>query len=201
MNTIGADNTQPWYIKFQLTDKLYVHTYTFTIDVGRPIMRIGADGNLYHKEIEFHDEFHPLYTFLVPGITANGTVGTWGYAGLTGFSFGAGALSNSSAANGDACAFRVFLNVGTYNYTSSFVGASNRGKSEHIIAGYDFGSGSSQYIVDNYFASTTENFFTLNGLEITEAGWYTFAFVVNGKNASSSGYTQTVIGMRFIKVA
>lgn len=202
MNAIGADNTKTWFVKFQLTDKLYVNTYTVTIDVGRPILRIGADSNLYYKEIDFHEEFNPQNTFLVQGILASGIVGTWSYAGLTGFSFGAGALTNSgSAANGDYCIFAVFLNAGTFSLTTSFVAATNRGISRLIIAGYDFGGGSVQYDKDNYSASTTENIYTLTGIVITTPGWYTFAYMLNGKNASSSAYIQSVIGLRFFKSA
>ena len=90
MNTIGADNSVPWQVRFRVIDKLYIHQYTLTIDVGRPILRIGSDSKLYHNEVEFHDEFNPQDVFLVPGIIARPGVGTWGDMGAAGYAFGAG---------------------------------------------------------------------------------------------------------------
>ena len=54
MNAVGADNTQYWYIKFQITDKLQTVYYEVAIDIGRPIMRIGTDGNVYFNEVARH---------------------------------------------------------------------------------------------------------------------------------------------------
>lgn len=50
MNTIGADNTVKWYIKFKITDALETQYYETFIDIGKPIFRIGTDGNVYNNE-------------------------------------------------------------------------------------------------------------------------------------------------------
>lgn len=53
MNGIGADNTTKWYIKFKITDTLETQYYETSIDIGKPIMRIGADGNVYFNEVAY----------------------------------------------------------------------------------------------------------------------------------------------------
>lgn len=50
MNTIGADNTVRWYIKFKVTDKVQTVFYETYIDVGKAIFRIGVDGKVYNQE-------------------------------------------------------------------------------------------------------------------------------------------------------
>lgn len=60
INSIGADNTTRWYIKFQITDSLETQYYETYIDVGRSIFRIGHDSKVYYNEI-------PLY---VPFVTS-----------------------------------------------------------------------------------------------------------------------------------
>jgi hypothetical protein len=57
MNTIGADNTEKWYVEFKIVDSLETTYKEVEIDIGRSILRIGDDGNLYHNEVEFHEEF------------------------------------------------------------------------------------------------------------------------------------------------
>jgi hypothetical protein len=53
MNTLTADNTVRWYIKFKIVDALETQYYETYIDIGRPIMRIGADGNVYFQEVAY----------------------------------------------------------------------------------------------------------------------------------------------------
>lgn len=203
MNALGADNTVPWFIKWKITDSLETHEYTLTIDIGRPILRIGTDGNLYHKETEFHNEFNPMDVFLVPGITAQPGIGTWGYLGGGGYAFGAGMYSNSSAASGDYCGVAVFLNKGTYDYTTSMWANPTNGIVTHLVAGPGYGGGTQQFTRDCYNAGgNTEFLQSLSGLEIEESGWYTFAYLCNSKNAASgTTYRIGIFGIRFNRTA
>lgn len=50
MNGLTADNTVKWYVKFEITDALETVTREIVIDIGRPIFRIGYDGNVYNNE-------------------------------------------------------------------------------------------------------------------------------------------------------
>lgn len=50
MIALGEDNTVKWYIKFRVTDALDSNTFETSIDIGRPIFRIGTDGILYYRE-------------------------------------------------------------------------------------------------------------------------------------------------------
>jgi hypothetical protein len=202
MNALGADNTVPWFIKFRINDSLEQHDYTLTIDIGRPILRIGTDGNLYHKEVEFHNEFNPMDIFLVPGINAQPGIGTWEGLGTSGYSYGTAIYSNFSApASGDYCAFGVWLNKGTYNYTTSMWAAPANGIVKHLVAGAGYGGGTLQFTRDCYNSGGNTEFIQgLNGLIIDEAGWYTFAYLCDTKNAASgTTYRIGVLGIRFNK--
>lgn len=56
INGLTADNTVRWYIKFQINDKLETQYYETYIDIGRPIMRIGADGYVYFNEVAYQSK-------------------------------------------------------------------------------------------------------------------------------------------------
>lgn len=89
INIIGADNTVYWYVKFQIQDALSTVEREVVIDIGRPIFRIGTDGNLYYKEVDFHDEFGGGATGATgPSGGPTGATGATGPAGATGPSGG-----------------------------------------------------------------------------------------------------------------
>jgi hypothetical protein len=67
------------------------------------------------------------------------------------------------------------------------------------VAGGNFGGGIFQYTKDNYAASTAENTFNLTNMEVENAGMYYFEYDVVGKNASSTGYSQRICGIRVTK--
>lgn len=85
MNGLTADNTVRWYVKFKIVDVLETQYYETFIDIGRAIFRIGADGNLYYKEVDFHDEFGSGATGATgPAGSPGGATGPTGVAGPTG---------------------------------------------------------------------------------------------------------------------
>lgn len=53
----SASSTHSFQIQVRIQDGLYTSTQTINVPAGTPIFRIGADGNLYYKEREFHLEF------------------------------------------------------------------------------------------------------------------------------------------------
>lgn len=52
MNSLTADNTVKWYIKFKITDALETRYYETYIDIGKTIFRIGTDGYVYNNEVK-----------------------------------------------------------------------------------------------------------------------------------------------------
>jgi len=207
MNTQGADNTVPWYVWFQVTDSLNEpQDYVIVIDVGRPIMRIGADGYLYHKEQEFSSAFNPTSHVFMPAAVAipGAGGGTWGYETITGTppaATGTVAFTNSATkSNGTYFIFETFLSPGVYTMYLWAV----RAVDAPLIAVYQDGSNIFQATSggawDLYSATTSVGYRpSLSGIPIDTPGVYQFAIQANGKNALSTGYYLRVFGAYFYK--
>lgn len=102
MNSMTADNTVKWYVKFQITDALETTYYETVIDIGKPIFRIGTDGNVYNNEIRMlnlddlpdayaygdigaqltANTYHNLNAFDTNNITVSGSTATIEVEGL-----------------------------------------------------------------------------------------------------------------------
>ncbi len=203
MAGMGHDNTTKWFITFSVTDKFQTKSYTVTIDIGRPIMRIGNDGHLYHNEIEMSQAFNNRQTWIEDVRLGFTGTGTWGYGSLTGFLWGFGwCLGNfTTPAIGDYQYHNVFLSKGTYDVMTSFVASTDSAITQMTLIGGEWGAGVPQYNKDNYAASTTENTFNLTNMVVNDATVFTFKYAVVGKNASSSSYVQRLVGIRIRKTA
>lgn len=77
MNGMTADNTVRWYVMFRIIDKLETQYYTAAIDVGTPFFRIGGDGSLYYKELEFFDTFTGNPNQWITGVSGIPIQGGW----------------------------------------------------------------------------------------------------------------------------
>jgi hypothetical protein len=69
INGLTADNTVKWYVKFKITDALETTYIESVIDIGKPIFRIGVDGNVYNNELRI------LNTSDIPDAYAYGDIG------------------------------------------------------------------------------------------------------------------------------
>lgn len=206
MNSIGANNTVPWYIWFQITDKLSTHNYVLVIDVGRPIMRIGYDENLYYQEQEFSTVFNPTSHIYIPsrGLFAGSGGGTWGYETITGTPpSGAGPVAFTNSATKQQYTYmvaEVFLSPGIYTMTLWCV----RAPDAPLLAFYQDGisvfTAAPGSGFDLYSATTQVGYKpTLSGIPIETAGIYQFAVQASDKNAASSSYYMRVFGVDFYK--
>lgn len=201
MAALGQDNTTKWFITFEITDKFQTKSFTTSIDIGRPILRIGQDGFLYHNETEMSQAFNNRQVWQVSGMIGTPSVGTWGYTTLTGFLWAPYCQLNTSDANGDTIYFKEYLAKGTYSIATVFVATTNAPIVRMTLKGGPWGTGVPQYDYDLYQASTGENTFTLNNMVVLDAGLFTFEYKANGKNASSTDYYLRVENLIIRKTA
>lgn len=93
-------------------------------------------------------------------------------------------VHQSAAANGDTWTNGFVCQAGTYTFNFLCTTDADRGKLDVFVDNVQIGT-----ILDFYAASTTRNVVkTIASIAVT-AGYHTLKGVVNGKNASSSGYT------------
>lgn len=171
MNTMTADNTVKWYVKFKIVDGLETQYFETFIDIGRSIFRIGTDGKVYNKEEQLL--VIPMISRLADDLAAaavngTGTVTPWS-SGIntlyckhgTGssnsstivfdvsFSFWAAssagartwALKLDGTAIGDS-ARKLYINtLSNHTYTSSTVVATNVAAGTHTITLELYGGG------------------------------------------------------------
>lgn len=207
MATLGLDNTTKWFITFEITDKFETSSYTVAIDIGRPIMRIGKDGYLYHNEVEMSQAFNDKQYWLIDNRLSIPVSGTWGWAGATGFVWNnAGLVAINTDGTytpqvGDSQEYVEFLPKGTYTVTTFFIGTGNAAITRMKLIGGAWGAGVDQFDLDNYRSDTAENSFGLTGMVVENAGVYRFRYTVVGKNASSTNYYQRITGIRIRKTA
>lgn len=74
INGLTADNTVRWYVKFRITDALETTNFETFIDIGKPIFRIGFDGNVYNNEEQLL--VIPMISRLADDLAAAATNGT-----------------------------------------------------------------------------------------------------------------------------
>lgn len=129
MNTMIADNTVQWFVMFKIQDKLETQYYTAVVDVGRPFFRIGANGRLYYKEIEFFETFSGDSSIYFPALLAGSITGTWALetppaARVGGFSM----YRNTSQVINDECYIDTYVPAGTYSVSFLFDQATTGGR-------------------------------------------------------------------------
>ena len=193
MNSMGANNTVRWHVLFEIQDALETQYYTVSIDVGRPFFRIGADGRLYYKEIEFFRTFSGEASFYYPSLLAVGSAGTWTNSTPTATRPGGWSMfvNSSSPAVDNICYIDFYVPAGSYSITWFFDGNNASGQIElnldnQIIIG----------TLDTYRATAGEVSATSPTYNFLDGATYRMFFRVAGKHASSSSYQCRLLGMR-----
>lgn len=202
MNGMGADNTVRWYVLFQIQDKLETQYYTVEIDVGEPFFRIGSDGRLYYKEIEFFDTFSGKADLYYPSVQAYSVTGAnWTRFGASGYIGGWGLLANSNiliggsgaGSNGDVADMDIYMPAGVYQFVCYFFGAASTAKVDVKINGSTIISA-----FDTYNAGgNTDKIATSGSIGVLDGATYNVTFVVNGRNAANT--TNFMLGIFAVK--
>jgi len=83
--TLSLDNTKQYNFEVSITDKLVTSVYSFNVDIGIPLVRIGTDGNLFIAEKPVYACPFKIGDILMstsssnPNLTFTGTTwATWG---------------------------------------------------------------------------------------------------------------------------
>lgn len=195
MNSMTADNTVRWFIIFEIQDKLETQYFTVSIDVGRPFFRIGADGRLYYKEIEFFETFSGKADFYYPSIQCYSSVGSgWVRGSASGFVGGWSLLHNGTGgAVNNAWTAQVYMPAGVYVFVFYLLGTTAGAQVDIDING-------SLLLANNlelYNAGgTTEVVHTSSSVGVLDGATYTITSTAVAKNASSSSYQNGVLGIK-----
>lgn len=117
MSSMVADNTVRWYILFEIQDKLNTSQFTVAIDVGRPFFRIGADGRLYYKEIEFFRTFSGKASTYQPSnlIFGGGSGATWSRTAISNYA-GWARLDNGTSVVNNFWTTDMYLPAGQFQF-------------------------------------------------------------------------------------
>lgn len=121
MNSMVADNTVRWYVLFKIQDKLETSYYEVAIDVGRPFFRIGADGRLYYKEIEFFRTFsgkasyHQPSNLIFGSNSSTGSGAGWTRSAISNYA-GWSKLDNGTGALNDYWYTDMYLPAGLFQF-------------------------------------------------------------------------------------
>jgi hypothetical protein len=204
MNALTADNTVRWYIIFKIQDKLETQYYTISIDVGRPFFRIGADGRLYYKEIEFFETFSGKADYYFPSLLGYAHTGsTWARGTASGFVGGWANLQNTmSGSNGDEFEIDVYMPAGIYVFVFYMISIPGGAKIDFRIV--NSGGGATNIITgfDTYQASGTgEAIATSGSIGVQDGATYTCIGKVNGRNAANTtGYFCGLTGVKVQRV-
>ena len=207
MNGLVSDNTVRWSVLFKIVDKLETQYFTSTIDVGRPFFRIGADGRLYYKEIEFFETFSGRSDKYYPALQAYSTSGSnWIRIGASGYIGGWAMLVNSDTlaggtnpgANGDEWTMDCYIPAGAYIFSVYFFGSTGGAKIDLTVNGiYTLGTG-----FDTYNAGGNgDKVFTSGTINVLDGATYTLNGKVNGRNAANTiDYRNGVFGVKIQRV-
>ena len=203
MNGLVSDNTVRWSVLFKIVDKLETQYFTSTIDVGRPFFRIGADGRLYYKEIEFFETFAGRSDLYYSSIQAYPNTGAnWTNIGAQGYIGGWCILSNSNkplggpggGSNGDEWWMDVYIPAGVYRFVFYMWGGVGGAKIDFtangiysIITGYD-----------TYATGFDDKVAISGNISVLDGATYTIRGKVNGRNAANT--TDYINGLLGIKV-
>lgn len=194
-NTIP--NTERWYILFELTDKFGPQSFTAIIDVGRPFFRIGANGRLYYKEIEFFSTFSGLYDQWMPGQILRSRQGSFAPTALTGMNVGTAAMVNIPGVINDQLQAYTYLPPGLYRMITHYQKMPSGAK----VDVYSFRSdGASVYLggFEGYASSTINNNVFDPGFDINveDGHTYTLIYLAYARHASNTtGYQIRVAGV------
>lgn len=196
INSMTADNTVRWYVLFEIQDKLETQYFTVTIDVGRPFFRIGADGRLYYKEIEFFRTFSGEASIYYSAILAKAVTGTWAMEAPPAGRWGGFAMfRNTSAALNDECSIELYVPAGTYTLTFLFDRATTGGRIDlNLDNQINFSTNYETSGAADTLAATTGSINFLDGAT------YTMYFMVNGKAAAPATYSCRLLGVRMNRV-
>jgi hypothetical protein len=192
LNPSVIPNTERWYILFELTDKFGPQYFTAITDVGRPFFRIGADGRLYYKEIEFFSTFSGESSFYYPSVLAKSSVGTWALETPPAARAGGFAMfRNTTAALNDECYIDVYVPAGTYSLTFYFDQATTGGQ---ITLNLD----NQITFATNYetVGAAGLNQGTTGSVNFLDGATYRMYFKVNGKAASPATYSCRLLGLK-----
>lgn len=198
MNSLTADNTVRWFILFEIKDKLETQYVTVTIDVGRPFFRIGADGRLYYKEIEFFQTFSGRANLYYSALLAKSTNGTWTHSPPAAARPGGWAMyvNSTSAAINNQCYVDIYVPAGTYSLTFFFDGSTASGQIElNLDNQVTFSTA-----FETYVATAAEVSGTTSNLNFLDGATYRMYFKVTGKHASSTSYQCRLLGIRLNRV-
>lgn len=213
MNTIGAGlslgeeeyNTERWYVLFELEDVYGPQYSTEVIDVGRPFFRIGADGRLYYKEIEFFETFSGKSDFYYPSLQAYSGVGDWVRIAAGGYLGGWTILVNADlftggsgvGADGDSWTMDMYVPAGVYFFTFYFFGNPRGGLIDIDVNGNNL---ISQF--DTYFAGGNTSSTAISpSVNVLDGSTYTIEGIVNGRNASNTeGWVNGLVGIKAERV-
>jgi hypothetical protein len=196
MNAMGADNTVRWYVVFKIQDKLETQYYTVEIDVGRPFFRIGADGRLYYKEIEFFQTFSGDSSIYYSAILAGSTAGTWALETPPAARVGGWAMyRNTSQALNDECYIDTYVPAGTYSITFLFDQATTGGLVELNL--------DNQIIFSSSYktaGAAGTNFATTGNINFQDGATYRMYIRVTGNTGGASVNSCRLLGMRMNRI-
>lgn len=194
MNTMTADNTVRWYVLFEIQDKLETQYFTAVIDVGEPFFRIGSNGRLYYKEIEFFETFSGKSDFYYPSVQAYSTIGAaWARTGASGYIGGWSLLYNPGGANGDQWDMDIYMPAGIYQFVVYFYGGTGTAIIDVAINGTviinDF---------DTYNAGgNTDKIATSGSVGVLDGATYNMTGTTVGRNAGNT--TNWINGLLAVK--
>jgi hypothetical protein len=203
MNALTADNTVRWYIMFEVEDKFEEpQYYEVAIDVGRPFFRIGANGRLYYKEIEFFSTFTGYGDQHWMGVMGRPIQGTWTKTTSAGLIHGPSYYASS--ANNSWIEWWTHIPPGLYKFRVHY--QRHAGGPILDFYGHDnafFYSGGAQSTTyfflgsqDTYNAATSEQVWESGNINVGDGYTYGFEIDVNGKNASAStAYAARIIAI------
>jgi hypothetical protein len=121
--------------------------------------------------------------------------GTWVFT-FDGSSWWYGDFRNSSYNQNDQVDYKVYLDVGTYTFVSLHLVSSASGILTLLIDAVSVGT------IDLYSGSSVYNTIkTITGISITTPGLKTLSCKVATKNASSSNYYMTLLGLSLFRTA
>lgn len=198
INSMTADNTVRWYVLFEIQDKLETQYFTVEIDVGEPFFRIGSDGRLYYKEIEFFDTFAGKSDLYYPSLQAYSTIGSaWARTGASGYIGGWGLLYNPSGANGDQWGMDIYMPAGAYKFVVYFYGGVGTAKVDVHINGLLLISA-----FDTYNAGgNTDKIATSSTISVLDGATYHVTGTTNGRNAgNTTGWINGVFAIKAQRV-
>lgn len=201
MNTIGADNTERWYIVFQIGDKFSTQFITAAIDVGRPFFRIGADGRLYYKEIEFFETFSGFCDRYYSSIQAYGQTGSWVRAGVSNAIGGWTYITNTSDSLGDTWVCDLYMPAGIYRLVFFFLagpeGAQVDMKVGSSMISHEPTPGTQSQVYDLYAPNFSEKIFNSVQIAVNDGVTYRLESTVIGRNPSNTtGYSSRLVGVQ-----